>query len=97
MTTVLEQHKDLQETVECDARCATCSTVIAREVVVVGAGVAIPHRVVTGSYVQFVDAESGEPFGPMWGFCSRCLEAGVATNPVNLPEVQAAYRKLTGE
>jgi hypothetical protein len=93
MTNVLEQHAELQEQIECNANCKHCGASILVESSIVGAGVKFPYRKVIGSFVQFID-DTGEPFGPWWAFCNSCVTSGIAVNPVDLSDVQAAYLKL---
>ena len=94
MSTVLETLLRTKEDASLRAACKCCGEKILEEIVTSGEGVPIPHRVVMGAFVQFTHPKSGVPFGPWWGFCAKCVLSGKATFPLDLPEVQAAFKRL---
>lgn len=84
--TVIEQPPREDTTVA--ASCAQCGGLILTEILITGTSVEIPYRLVTGAFVQFLD-DDGQIFGPWWAFCLTCQR-----NPIELPEVRAAYQRI---
>ena len=80
-----------------EAKCACCGNSMYIETSIVeaeqGDGSFIPHRVVTGSFMQFIDKD-GLPLGPIWPRCVECTEMGRVVEPIDNPEIISYYSKF---
>jgi hypothetical protein len=76
------------ESICTSAVCSHCGGTMFTEEIFAEEEQSIPHRKVTGCYVQFLD-EEGVSTGPFWPVCETC-----ETNPLESIQVKAKYSKL---